>query len=59
MVSTTTKDVVYQAMEAVRTKDVLDWRNTTLGKSIQAKRRETLGTFKKSEQNWNQLEVRG
>jgi hypothetical protein len=39
-VSTTTAEVVQEALETVPTKKVLDWRKETLGKSVQAKRKE-------------------
>jgi hypothetical protein len=40
IVSKTTSEVVQKAMEAVRTKDVIEWCKETLGQSVQSKRRE-------------------
>jgi hypothetical protein len=52
MVSTTTAEVVQKALETVLTKKVLTWCKETLGRSVQAKRREA---FAKTEQKWDQL----
>jgi hypothetical protein len=40
MVSETTMEVIYQAMEHVSTKTVLDWCQKNFGKSVQAQRKE-------------------
>ena len=42
LVSTTTTEVIQTALETVRTKQVTAWCNNTLGKSVQAQRREVL-----------------
>jgi len=42
MVSTTTREVIQKALETVPTKQVLAWCRETLGRSVQAKRREVL-----------------
>jgi len=51
MVATTTTEVVQKALETVPTKKVLAWCKETLGRSVQAKRRES---FAKAEQKWDQ-----
>jgi hypothetical protein len=51
MVATTTAEVVQKALETVPTKQVLVWCKETLGRSIQAQRREA---FAKTEQKWDQ-----
>lgn len=48
MVSVTTADVVYQAMEGVSTKTILDWCRKKFGKSVQAKRKEAFACAQKS-----------
>lgn len=55
MVSTTTIEVVHKALETVRTKEVLDWVKKTLGKSVQAKRREAFKSPDETEQKWDQF----
>ena len=55
MVSKTTAEVVRQAMETVRTKDVLGWCRKKLGKTVQAKRREAFAVAKKMEQKSDQV----
>ena len=40
MVSTTTTDIVKQALESISTREVLLWCQNTLGKSVQARRKE-------------------
>ena len=55
MVSTTTKEVVQQALETVPTKEVLAWCKETLGQSVQAKRREAFASRYRAEQKWDQL----
>jgi hypothetical protein len=47
MVSTTTTDVIHQAMERVSTKMVLNWCRNTFGKSVQAKRKEAFAGIEK------------
>jgi len=54
LVSPTTTEVIQTALETVSTKQVLAWCKKTLGKSLQAQRREALITPQKSEQKWNQ-----
>lgn len=55
MLSTTTGEVIHQAMEMVSTKKVLDWCSKYIGKSLQAKRREAFKFQDKTEQKWDQL----
>jgi hypothetical protein len=47
MVSATTAEVTFQAMESVSTKMVLDWCLKKFGKSIQAKRKEVFACVQK------------
>jgi hypothetical protein len=54
LVSTTTTEVIQTALETVPTKQVLAWCKQTLGKSVQAQRREALIAPPKSEQKRNQ-----
>ena len=44
IVSKTTSEVVQKAMEAVRTKDVIEWCKETLGQSVQSKRRQAFAS---------------
>jgi hypothetical protein len=55
MVSTTTADVIRQALESVPTKEVLAWCKETLGPSVQAKRQRALPAHGKGEQKWAQV----
>jgi hypothetical protein len=55
LVSTTTPEVIQTALERVRTKQVVAWCKNTLGKSVQARRWETLIAPQKSEQKQNQM----
>jgi hypothetical protein len=55
MVSTTTAEVVQQALATVTTQKVLTWCKQTLGSSVQAKRRKAFGTRAKKEQKQDQL----
>ena len=55
LVSTTTAEVIQTALETVRTKQVIAWCKNTLGKSVQAQRREALIAPHKSEQKWNRI----
>lgn len=50
MLSSTTGEVIQEALETVRTKQVLEWCKETLGKSTQAKRREAFASRDKAEQ---------
>jgi len=54
MVSSTTSDIILQALESVPTKKVLTWCKETLGRSVQAKRQRALTSHGKSEQKWDQ-----
>lgn len=54
IVSTTTKETIQKALETVSTRDVLDWCKKNLGKSLQAKRREALNSYKIVEQKQDQ-----
>ena len=55
MVSTTTKEVIQQALETVPTKQVWAWCQEKLGQSVQSKRRKAFAVSRKAEQKWNQL----
>ena len=55
MVSTTTKEVIQQALETVPTKQVWAWCQENLGQSVQSKRRKVFAVSRKAEQKWNQL----
>jgi len=55
LVSKTTTEIVCQAMETVRTKDVLQWCREKLHKTVQAKRREAFTAPRKTEQKSDQL----
>ncbi|MHC4260646.1 MAG: hypothetical protein ACYSTF_09605 [Planctomycetota bacterium] len=55
MVSTTTTEVVYKALETVPTKKVLTWCQKNLGQSVQAKRKKAFASHKKTEQKPDQL----
>jgi len=48
MVSVTTAEIIYQAMESVSTKTMLDWCREKFGKSVQAKRKEAFTCARKS-----------
>ena len=54
MVSSTTSDIILQALESVPTKKVLTWCKEMLGRSVQAKRQRALTSHGKSEQKWDQ-----
>jgi hypothetical protein len=56
LVSKTTAEVISMAMKTVRTRVVLEWCRTKIGKSVQAKKK-ALSQRKGTEQNWNQNEV--
>jgi hypothetical protein len=55
MVSTTTAEVVQQALATVTTQKVLTWCKQTLGPSVQAKRRKAFVAHAKTEQKQDQL----
>lgn len=55
MVSDTTGEIIQQAIEAVSTKNVLAWCKKHIGKSVQAKKKETFTIQGKKEQKWEQL----
>lgn len=59
MVSTTTAEVVQQALSTVTTQKVLTWCKQTLGPSVQAKRRKAFATPAKTEQKRDQLRAVG
>ena len=59
MVSTTTMDVVQQALSAVPTQKVLTWCKQTLGQSVQGKRRQAFLATAKREQKWDQFRAVG
>jgi len=50
MVATTTQDIIQRALETVPTKTVLAWCRETLGRSVQAKRREIFERLDLAEQ---------
>jgi hypothetical protein len=53
IVSSTTSDVILEALESVPVKAVLAWCKETLGRSVQAKRQRALTSYSKSEQKWD------
>ena len=55
MVSTTTAEVVQQALETVTVKQVMDWCKKNLGASVQAQRRSVFTLLGKAEQKRDQL----
>jgi hypothetical protein len=55
MVAKNTLDIVQNAIETVRTKDVLKWCREMLGESVQAKRKKAFSDEKKTEQKWDQV----
>src|SRR5262249_18901590 len=59
MVSTTTGEVIQQALQAVPTKRVLAWCKETLGQSVQSKRKKAFARPKETEQKRDQLKVAG
>jgi hypothetical protein len=59
MVSTTTLEVVQQALATVPTQKVLTWCQQTLGQSVQGKRKKALLPAVKTEQKWDQFRAVG
>jgi hypothetical protein len=59
MVSTTTLEVVQQALAPVPTQKVLTWCHQTLGQSVQGKRKKALLPAVKTEQKWDQCRAVG
>jgi hypothetical protein len=57
MVSTTTTEVIQNALESVRTKKVIEWCKKTLGQSVPAKRKEAFASRQKTEQKKDQFKV--
>jgi hypothetical protein len=57
MVSTTTHEVVQQALETVSVKQVMAWCKKNLGASVQAQRRAVFTLLDKAEQKQDQLPV--
>ena len=57
MVSTTTTEVIQNALESVRTKKVVEWCKKTLGKTVPAKRKEAFASHQKTEQKQDQFKV--
>ena len=57
MVSTTTTEVIQNALESVRTKKVIEWCKKTLGQSVPAKRKEAFASRQKTEQKQDQFKV--
>ncbi len=55
MVSSTTGEVVRQAMETVPVKTVLEWYEENIGQSVQSKRKKAFAPGGKTEQKWDQL----
>jgi hypothetical protein len=56
IVSKTTKEVVQKALETVPTKQVFEWFQRNIGRSVQSKRIEVKRTVKNMEQKWDQIE---
>ena len=56
MVSKTTEDVIYKAIESVPTKRVHEWVKENIGKSVQFKRKEVFGSARKAEQKWDEIQ---
>jgi hypothetical protein len=54
MLSKTTQDVIYKAIESVPTKKVFEWMKENIGQSVQSKRKEVLSLMRKTEQIWDQ-----
>jgi len=50
MVSTTTQEIIHQALETVSTHQVLAWCKEKFGRSVQSKRREVLAALGEAEQ---------
>jgi hypothetical protein len=59
MVSTTTLEVVQQALATVPTQKVLTWCKQTLGTSVQGQRKKALVAAVKREQKWDQFRAVG
>ena len=59
MVSTTTAEVVQQALTTVTTQKVLSWCKQTLGASVQAKRRKAFAIPTETEQKRDQFRAVG
>ncbi len=57
MVSTTTTETIQSALESVRTKKVIEWCQTTLGKTVASKRKEAFASRPTTEQNQDQFKV--
>jgi hypothetical protein len=55
IVSETSLKIVKQALESTKTKQVLEWCQEKLGKTVQAKKREVFGNHDKAEQKLDQL----
>ena len=55
MVSTTTQDVLTQALESVPVKKVMDWCKEHIFDSVQSKRKKFLKGYKKKEQKRGKL----
>ncbi len=55
MVSTTTEEVLYQAMETTSTQHVLTWCHDHIGTSLQAKRSMAFHPQDLTEQKWDTL----
>ena len=54
MLSKTTQDVIYKAIESVPTKKVFEWMKENIGQSVQSKKKEVLSLMRKKEQIWDQ-----
>jgi hypothetical protein len=55
MVSTTTKEVVEEALKTVRTKEIYAWCKNNIGQSVQSMRKEAFSSDHKTEQKWDQI----
>jgi hypothetical protein len=58
-VSSTTREIIQEAMETVPTKKVLEWCRKNIGQSIQSKRKKAFVFPKNEEQKWDQLSLAG
>lgn len=59
MVSSTTLEVVQQALATVSTQKIRTWCQQTLGQSVQGKRKKALLAAVKREQKWDQFRAVG
>jgi hypothetical protein len=55
-ISKTTQEIVHRAMETVPTKNIFEWFENNVGKSVQSRRMEVNSVVKKLEQKWDQFD---